>query len=69
MKKETYSVEGMSCQGCANAVSNVLNDVNGVEMATVDLTKQTVEVSYDEVATSFETLYSAVDEAGYQLLK
>lgn len=69
MKKEVYSIEGMSCQGCANAVNNVLNDVPGVVSATVDLGKQSAEVAYDESTTTFESLQSAVDEAGYRLVK
>ncbi|MGO4929356.1 heavy-metal-associated domain-containing protein [Fundicoccus sp. Sow4_D5] len=69
MKKELYTVEGMSCQGCANAVTRVLNDVVGVESATVDLDKQSAEVVYDEAATNFEGIRSVVDEAGYRLVK
>lgn len=69
MEKELYTVEGMSCQGCANAVTRVLNDVVGVESATVDLDKQSAEVVYDEAATNFEGIRSAVDEAGYRLVK
>ena len=48
MKQVVYSIEGMSCQGCAKAVSNVLNDVVGVQTASVDLADKSAEVSLAE---------------------
>lgn len=69
MKKETYIVEGMSCQGCARAVTNVINDLSGVQSATIDLANKSAVVAYDETATNFEAIHSAVAEAGYSLSK
>ena len=69
MKKDTYVVEGMSCQGCAKAVTNVINNLSGVQSATIDLANKSALVTYDEVATNFETIHSAVAEAGYSLFK
>ncbi len=69
MKKETYVVEGMSCQGCAKAVTNVINNLSGVQSATIDLANKSALVTYDEAATNFETIHSAVAEAGYSLFK
>lgn len=69
MKQTIFKVEGLSCQGCANAVTNVLNDVNGVQSAVVDLDIASAQVDFDETLTNFETMHAAVDEAGYTLVK
>ena len=67
VKQAVYKVEGMSCQGCANAVTNVLNDVAGVSAAVIDLSKQSADVTFDETVTYFDIMRSAIDEAGYSL--
>ena len=67
MKQVVYSIEGMSCQGCAKAVSNVLNDVVGVQTASVDLADKSAEVSFDEAVINFDIIRSAVAEAGYTI--
>ena len=69
MKQTIFKVEGLSCQGCANAVTNVLNDVDGVQSAVIDLDNASAQVDFDETLTTFETLRAAVDEAGYTLVK
>ena len=69
MKHTVFKVEGLNCQGCANAVTNVLNDVAGVQSAVVDLDDASAQVEFDETLTNFETMRAAVDEAGYTLLK
>ncbi|MFY7869283.1 MAG: cation transporter, partial [Exiguobacterium sp.] len=37
MKETTLTVEGMTCNHCKAAVEGALNELNGVESATVSL--------------------------------
>ena len=39
---KTYEITGMKCQGCANAVTEKLSAVKGVEEVKVDLEKKQV---------------------------
>jgi copper chaperone len=65
MTEKTLSVEGMSCGHCKAAVEGELNKLSGVEAASADVEKGTVEVSYDETKVTTEDLEGAIEEAGY----
>ena len=41
---KTYEITGMKCQGCANAVTEKLSEVKGVEEVRVDLEKNQVTI-------------------------
>ena len=41
---KTYEITGMKCQGCANAVTEKLSAVKGVEEVKVDLEKKQVTI-------------------------
>ncbi|WP_263790033.1 heavy-metal-associated domain-containing protein [Salinibacter sp.] len=59
-------VEGMSCDHCAERVTEALEGVEGVSHASVDLEAgQATLKAADHV--SCETLAEAVDEAGYEV--
>lgn len=59
------TVEGMTCSGCANSVTNVLNAVPGVEKTEVSLADNSAAVRYNPDQTTPETLIEAVEDAGY----
>lgn len=50
--KKTYSISGMTCDGCANTVKRLLSKVQGVQEATVSLKEQTAEVTHENVPLS-----------------
>jgi hypothetical protein len=43
--ERTYTVPAIHCEGCANTITEVLEPLEGVEAATVDLGSKTVRVS------------------------
>ena len=65
MTDKTLNVEGMSCAHCKAAVEGELDKLSGVEAASADIEKGTVEVSYDESRVGNEQLVEAIEEAGY----
>jgi copper chaperone len=65
MTDKTLSVEGMSCGHCKAAVEGELNKLSGVEAASANVEKGTVEVTYDEAKVTTEDLKGAIEEAGY----
>lgn len=61
----TYTVPGMTCDHCKQAVSGGLRGVPGVEEVEVDLDTKLVTVSGDGLDD--EALRAAIDEAGYEV--
>ncbi len=65
MKTETLKVSGMSCDGCADSVTQALKGIAGVGDVQVSLATGEVTVQFDEHQASPEQLKSAVQRAGY----
>ena len=64
MTTRTYSVPGISCGHCKNAIESELAPLDGVESAVVDIDAKTVVVVG---AITADPLRPAVDEAGYEV--
>ena len=58
-----YSVNGMTCQHCVNAITSEVSAVPGVESVEVDLAAKTVTVNGGDDAA----VRAAIDEAGYEI--
>ncbi len=67
MKKETVSIEGMSCMHCVKAVENSAKGVAGVVEIIVDLKGKNAEVEFDENKTTLEIIVAAIEEEGYKV--
>ena len=64
MTSRTYSVPGISCGHCKNAIEGELTPLDGVESALVDIDAKTVTVVGEITETDVR---AAVDEAGYEV--
>ena len=64
MTTRTYSVPGISCGHCKNAIEGELAPLNDVESALVDVDAKTVTV-VGEITEA--DVRAAVDEAGYEV--
>jgi len=62
----TYSVVGMTCGHCVQAVTGELSTLPGVGDVQVDLGTGTVTVTSDAPLAD-DAVRAAVDEAGYEL--
>ena len=63
---ETYTVTGMTCEHCVNAVTEEVGGLEGVTDVRVDLeTGALTVIATDPVGD--EAVAAAVDEAGYAL--
>lgn len=62
----TYSVSGMTCQHCVDAVTAEVGRLDGVEQVTVDLAASTVEV-VSAAPLADDKVREAVDEAGFDM--
>ena len=64
MSEITYTVPGMSCGHCKEAVSSELSEVAGVTSVDVDLDTKLVTVRGEDIDDV--TLRAAIEEAGYK---
>ncbi|MGE5762712.1 MAG: heavy-metal-associated domain-containing protein [Mycobacterium leprae] len=66
MTERRYTVEGMSCQHCIDAIASEVTKVPGVTGVGVDLAERTVTVTGDGIDDA--GVRAAIDEAGYEVV-
>ena len=65
MKKQ-FTVKGMTCASCAARVEKVVNKIDGVDNATVNLATEKMTVNYDKNKVSTKDIEEKVKKAGYE---
>ena len=60
----TYTVVGMTCNGCVNKVTNAVTEIPGVDDVDVDVADGTLEV-YGQVDDA--AIRAAVAQVGYKI--
>jgi len=65
MDTTVISISGMTCGGCANAVTKVLLALPGVVKADVSHIEAKAEVSYDPSQIKPDQMKAAIKAAGY----
>lgn len=63
--KQVFDVTGMTCSACQARVEKAASDVQGVQKATVNLLKNTLDIEYDGNADTIGAVAEAIDKAGY----
>jgi copper chaperone len=66
MSIQTFTVSGMTCGHCVQAVTSELANLPGVSNVSVDLSTGVATVESSRALDSAEVA-AAVDEAGYEL--
>jgi copper chaperone len=64
MSTFTYSVPGMTCGHCVNAITSELTAVAGVTEVSVDLTTKLVVVAGTDLQD--DAMRAAIEEAGFE---
>ena len=64
MSTTEYTVSGMTCQHCVNAVTEEVSALPDVTDVRVDLTSGSLTVVSD-ADVPYDSIVAAVDEAGY----
>ncbi|MTD41926.1 heavy metal translocating P-type ATPase [Erwinia sp. CPCC 100877] len=66
MMNKTFSIEGMTCASCAQAVEKAAANLTGVSSAAVNLATEKLSVQYDESKLAEKDIQKAVAAAGYE---
>jgi Cu+-exporting ATPase len=64
---ETMKVKttGMHCQSCKMLIEMSLDEIEGVEGASVDLADETTEVTYDPSKVGEDAIVKGIESVGY----
>ncbi len=65
MATQRFDITGMTCAACSARVEQATLGVPGVEKASVNLLKNSMDVAYDGKPETISAISAAVDEAGY----
>ena len=67
MQTLTFTVQGMTCQGCVANVTKVLTALAGVSLAVVSKEEAQATVTFDATQTTEAVLKAAVEAAGFDV--
>ena len=65
MQTARLTITGMDHEGCADALTEVLENIKGVETVCVSLARSDATVQFDETVATQEGLLAAVNDAGF----
>ena len=65
----TINVNGMTCEGCENAVNAGINDLDGIATVESSHKEKWTKVKYDENLTSVEEITASITETGYEVVE
>jgi Cu+-exporting ATPase len=65
MKHIKLDLIGMTCASCANSIDKVLNKLEGIKHAAVNLANDTALIDYDETVIKIDEIINAVESIGY----
>ena len=68
MEKKTIAVTGMACAGCAANVERRLNQLDGIQSASVNFAARTALIEYDPKVITPAMMKSEIIKAGYDLV-
>lgn len=66
METAILKVDGMTCNGCVRSVTNVLQDLPGVDSVEVTLESARASVTFDPKEIDLARLREAIADAGFE---
>lgn len=64
-EKVELQITGMTCAACSNRIEKVLNKMDGIERATVNLALEKAQVEYERSMVSPQDIISKIEKLGY----
>ena len=68
MEKKTIAILGMMCAGCSARVEKRLNELDGIQAATVNLPARTALVEYEPKQISLQQMKEELGKIGYDMV-
>ncbi|UOO80771.1 heavy metal translocating P-type ATPase [Uruburuella testudinis] len=64
-QKARFSIDGMTCQACANRIEKVLNKKDFISEAGVNFASEEAQISFDGNRTTAEEIAGIIEKTGY----
>jgi copper chaperone CopZ len=68
MKTVVLKIDGMRCDGCAEAIKTLVEKESGVRKATVSFSDKEARILYDSQATAEDRLTAAIEKPGFRVV-
>ncbi|GAB4074542.1 copper chaperone CopZ [Barrientosiimonas marina] len=68
MAQIQLNVKGMDCGHCKTAVTNALEELDGVTSANVSVENGTADAEYDDSKVTFDQMKEAIEDQGYDVV-
>ncbi|MFS6938281.1 heavy-metal-associated domain-containing protein [Neisseria animaloris] len=65
METINIKIDGMTCGGCVKSVTKVLEALNGVTKAEVDLASSSAQITFDPAKVQTAALIETIEDAGF----
>lgn len=65
METINIKIGGMTCGGCVKSVTKVLEALNGVTKAEVDLASSSAQITFDPAKVQTAALIETIEDAGF----
>jgi len=66
MKKEEFTIKGMSCTACASKIQTHLKDLKGIKKVSVDYASSKAKIEYNDKYLTTKDLQQAISAIGYR---
>lgn len=66
MKNIELKIEGMHCTGCSTRLEKVLNGLDGVSNASVNLETKNAVIEFDSSKITLEEIKETIEDAGFK---
>lgn len=67
-KETTLQITGMTCAACSSRIERVLNKMDGIERATVNLALEKSMITFDPAVVSVEDIQKKIRDLGYDVV-
>jgi len=68
MKSVTFKIEGMHCGACASRIKMLVEQLPGVQTASVSFEQAHARILFDPQSVSEERFAALVDDAGFRVI-
>jgi copper chaperone len=63
MEETIIEIEGMTCGHCSSAVKNLIEEVDGVKSAEIELSTKEAKVEFDSTSTSVQAIIENINSS------
>lgn len=68
MKSVTFKIEGMHCSACASRIKMLIEQLPGVQTASVSFEQAQARILFDPKSVSEERFAALVNDAGFRVI-